>query len=71
MHRGSAESYYCFTRTWWKKSAGWPNGLEPCPGERRTVAKGMTRDEALEFCKEWNASHDPGRLSRKCEFDSE
>lgn len=61
--------YRCFSRTWWKPNPAWPNGLEPCAGRKRTLASGLTYDEAMRFAKEWNATHKPGRLSRKCEFE--
>lgn len=61
--------YYCFTRTWWSKG---PNGTRvPCPGKRRTVEINLTYDEARRFCAEWNSTHRPGPLSRKCEFDEQ
>lgn len=71
MHKGTAKSYYCFTRVWWKRNPKWPGGREPYPGPRRTVAKHMTYSEARAFCQRWNASHKPGPMSRKCEFDEE
>ena len=64
-------TYYCFTRTWWINNPTWPNGLEPCAGQRHTVATNLTQQEALDFCRQWNATHKPGRLSRKCEFDEQ
>jgi hypothetical protein len=64
-------TYYCFTRTWWKSNPAWPRGLEPSPGKRRTKAKNLTWAEARAFCQQWNATHDPGRFSLKCEFDEQ
>lgn len=67
-------SYHVFHRTWWKenRSGGWPNGLEPCPGEKHTIQDGVeTEDEALEICQQWNAENDPGRLSDKAEYERE
>ncbi len=61
--------YYAFARTWWVENPSWPNGLEPCAGKRRTLKRNLTYSEAQEFCRQWNAKHKPGRLSRKCEFD--
>lgn len=72
MRRGTANSYACFTRVWWKHNPSWPNGREPYAGApKRYLARGMTYEEAREFCQEWNASHDPGPMSRKCEFEEE
>ncbi len=72
MKRGTATSYRVFTRVWWKESPSWPNGLEPYPGApEHTLARSCTEEEAREMCQEWNASHDPGRLSLKAEFEEE
>ena len=65
------KSYRVFTRTWWRENPAWPSGLEPCPGKKHTLARHMTEEEARAFCKTWNATHKPGRLSRKAEFTSE
>lgn len=62
----NVRAYYCFTRTWWRIE----NGRKvPGAGRRHTIAKNVTRDEALAICKVWNSEHKPGKLSRKCEFD--
>ena len=62
--------YRIFTRTWWRNNPSWPNGLEPCPGRRYTLAKAIpTEKMAQEICKQWNATHNPGRLSRKAEYE--
>ena len=31
----------------------------------------LSYSEARQFCQEWNATHKPGRLSHKCEFDQQ
>lgn len=64
-------TYRCFTRTWWKPNPAWPNGREPEAGKQRTKATGLSLAEAQAFCKEWNATHDPGPMSLKCEYDEE
>lgn len=61
--------YRVFTRTWWKENSSWPNGLEPCPGRKHTLGKVPTEEMAQTWCKQWNAKHKPGRLSRKAEFE--
>jgi len=63
--------FRCFTRTWWRENPKWPNGLEPCAGEVRYKRNATfeTEAEAQEYCREWNATHDPGRLSLKCEYE--
>ncbi len=57
-----------FTRTWWRDNPEWPNGLEPCAGSGRKIGTASTIEGARLMCREWNASHHPGRLSRKAEF---
>lgn len=58
-------------RNWWKPNPDWPDGLEPdsTPFKRgHKVGTASTEEEARAFCNDWNASHNPGRLSRKAEF---
>ena len=65
--------FYVFTRTWWRVNRDWPNGLEPHPGKRRYlkhVNPVSTEREAQTICAVYNATHDPGRLSRKAEYES-
>ena len=71
MHKGTAETYRCFTRTWWKRNPKYPGGREPGAGRQTTLARNMTQDEARAFCQRWNEAHDPGFLSRKCEYTAE
>lgn len=61
--------YRVFTRTWWRESLNWPNGLEPCPGRKHTIDKVRTEEEALAVCAMYNKTHKPGRLSRKAEYE--
>jgi hypothetical protein len=63
------KKYIIFTRTWWKENKEWPNGLEPHAGRKKVIGFAQTEEEAQTICKEWNAGHNPGRLSRKAEFD--
>jgi len=58
-----------FTRTWWKENAAWPAGLEPAMGRKTYIARNVTEDEARALCKEYNATHEAGRLSRKAEYE--
>jgi len=60
-----------FTRTWWREADPriWPDGLEPHAGKRTYIDEARTYDEARAICRAWNASHAPGRLSRKAEFE--
>ncbi len=71
MRRGTAESYYVFTRNWWTADPKAPGGRKPGAGPRRTIGKHLTREEAIEMCREYNTTHDPGPLSYKAEFDEE
>ena len=57
-----------FTRTWWKFNPAWPHGLEPHIGRKHVIAKVNSEEEARAICKEYNATHDPGRFSRKAEY---
>lgn len=62
--------YKVFTRVWWKDNPNWPNGLEPEPnGRRTTISKNIENEEtARRIAQEWNATHKPGRYSRKAEY---
>lgn len=64
-------SYRTFTRTWWRNNPAWPNGLEPGAGKQYTHSRGLTEAEARAQCQQWNATHKPGRLSRKMEYTQE
>ena len=69
--------YRVFTRTWWKENPDWPDGLEPKAGRKRYRMPSTnwkqqtfaTEKEAIAWCKEWNDTHEPGRYSRKAEFE--
>jgi hypothetical protein len=63
--------YRAFTRTWWRHNSAWPNGLEPGAGRKTTLARNLSHDEAKRLCADWNATHKPGRLSRKAEFEQQ
>ena len=73
---GTAESYRVFVRNGWRRAGkgepGWPSGLVPDPGARKTtLALRCTEDEARRICAEYARTHKPGPLSRKAEFESE
>jgi len=61
--------YHVFSRTWWKRNPAWPNGLEPCAGRKHTLGKVSTDAEAQAMCAEYRRTHEPGRLSRKAEYE--
>lgn len=64
-----------FTRSWWKENRDWPNGLEPCAGRKRVLKRGLTEEEAVAVCREYNdpahlkALYGENRLSTKAEFE--
>ncbi len=62
--------YNVFARTWWRENPAYPNGLEPHPGKRRYLARGVSYERARELCDQYNSTHKPGRLSHKAEFES-
>lgn len=64
------KNYIVFTRTWWKTNPNYPNGLEPNLGRKKVLRRGLTRDEARQMCTEWNSNNNPGKLSRRAEFES-
>jgi hypothetical protein len=58
-----------FHRTWWKANPSWPDGREPGIGPRRHIAYVWSEEEAREACRAWNATHSPGLLSDKAEYE--
>lgn len=67
-----SERFRCFTRTWWIDNPSWPNGLEPGAGPRHYAGhpRDLALSEAQAYCRQWNETHKPGRLSRKAEFEN-
>jgi len=63
------KTYDVFTRTWWRENPAWPNGLEPCAGEKHYLARDVSEVEARETCAEYRAEHEPGRLALKAEYE--
>jgi len=64
-------AYRVFVRNWWRDNKNWPNGLEPHAGRKKIIRKRVeTAEEARRICREYNSTHDPGRYSRKAEFES-
>jgi len=61
--------YHVFTRTWWAENPEWPNGLEPCAGDKDTQRIFYTEQYAQDYCADWNRTHESGRLSLKCEYE--
>jgi hypothetical protein len=63
--------YTVFTRTWWKHNSAWPNGLEPGVGKKTRIARNVSETEARQICQQYNATHKPGKLSRKAEYEQQ
>lgn len=64
--------YDVFTRTWWRENRNWPDGLEPCPGERTYIHRNVkTEEQARQLCADHRETHEPGRLSFKAEYESQ
>lgn len=64
--------YRVFSRTWWRANPSWPGGREPGAGRKTTIQRNVQDEEtARAICKRWNASHNPGKLSRKAEYEEQ
>ena len=62
--------FVTFTRTWYRPNKAWPGGLEPHAGRRHYTGHTYGEESAARAaCREWSDSHDPGRLSRKMEYE--
>jgi len=64
-----SKMFRTFTRTWWKENKSWPNGLEPEAGTAHYHGRYENEKDARAACKQWNDTHDPGRLSIKMEYE--
>ncbi len=66
-----APRYRCFTRTWWIPNPSWPDGREPGPGKKsyNRHPKNLSWEAASAYCQQFNATHDPGPMSWKAEFE--
>jgi hypothetical protein len=65
-------TYTCFTRNWYTwEMKGTIKKLVPDPTARRTkIQTFYNEDQARQYCQQWNETHKPGPLSRKCEYTS-
>lgn len=70
MTETKTQYYNVFHRTWWRSNPAWPNGREPGAGNRTYLARHVTYEDARRIAKEYNDTHNPGKLSRKAEFES-
>jgi len=65
--RKAKQGFTVFVRNWWR----WENdALTPDPTARKhTLCRYVpTEEDAQQICREYNASHKPGPLSRKAEY---
>ncbi len=71
------EVFDCFQRTLWNENSYWPKGLEPHAGRKNFFFRNeigsethavFTDEEAVDFCRQWNDTHDAGRYSCKAEY---
>ena len=62
--------YRVFTRNWWTANKNYPGGREPKPGRKHTIRIVYSIEEARAMCEQHNATHAPGFLSNKAEFES-
>jgi hypothetical protein len=67
------KTYHVFTRCPWQKNPSWPQGWEPLGGaEKTTIETGVSRERALEICKEGNEGKNRGQPGETWfEFESE
>lgn len=63
--------YKVFHRTWWRDNPDWPDGLEPHIGRKTTLGYASSEEDARALCQEYNSTHEPGRLSRKAEYEEQ
>jgi len=61
--------YNVFNRTWWHTNSSWPEQCEPCAGRKTYMARNVSYEEARRICKQYNDTHEPGKLVRKAEFE--
>jgi len=59
--------FHVFHRTWWRRLPG--GGREPGAGPKTTLARVASEVEARAICRQYNATHAPGPLSRKAEYE--
>ena len=62
-------AYQTFTRTWWRPNPAWPDGREPGAGRKTYHRAFDVEDHARAACRAWNETHNPGRYSRKMEYE--
>ena len=60
---------HVYVRTWWRENPKWPDGLEPHPGRKNTLAYVQSEQVARDICRDYNEHNEPGRLYRKAEYE--
>ena len=65
----SEPTYRVFHRTFWKSDG--KGGLVPNTGRKTLIAVRKTYDQARDIATVWNANHEPGKFSRRAEFEKE
>jgi len=66
-------SYHVFHRVRWKKATtpGWPGDREPYPAaSKHTIGYASDEESARRMCREWNNANDPGKYSRRAEYEA-
>lgn len=58
-----------FVRSWWRPNSAWPGGREPHAGRKTTLALVATEAMARRYCQSYNDTHNPGKWSRKAEYE--
>ncbi len=60
--------YRVFVRNWWRMEGG---QRVPDPGARKRTLQASveTEEEARRIAQAYNATHKPGKLSRKAEYE--
>lgn len=69
--------YDVFVRNWWRdfhesdRRDGYkPGDLVPdASGRKHYIARRVSRSEAQRIAQQYNKTHDPGKYSRKAEFE--
>jgi hypothetical protein len=62
--------YRVFHRTWWTVNPAWPDGREPGAGKKYDIGFAGSEKLARSMCARYNATHEPGPLSDKAEYET-
>ena len=57
--------YVVFHRTWWRKNADWPRGLEPYLGNKTESCSVQTEEQARKECYNWDFDYNLRRTHNK------